>query len=170
MRRGESKIVQNPSSFYDSNIKTYVSAIRKRYLYLNEFYVGMSAVEFKTKPHHCDYSVLDLRYANYFREGNEKRFLTLENTTFPTAEDRACYPTYISHITEPRGFRRGFLFFRIQECRMKAQLPVPLLPEPTDRLYLTVVCFHSQYKAQSQEILTLLIQFLRVFMRISELY
>jgi hypothetical protein len=100
MRRGESKIVQNPSSFYDSNIKTYVSAIRNRYLYLNEFYVGMSVVELETKPRHCDYSVADLRYANYFREGNEQLLLTFENTTFPAAEDRACYPTYISQSHE----------------------------------------------------------------------
>jgi hypothetical protein len=55
----------------------------------------MSAVEFKRKLYHSHYYLLGLRYAKYFREGDEELFSTSKNTIFLTAEASACYPTHI---------------------------------------------------------------------------
>jgi hypothetical protein len=54
------------------------------------------------------------------------------------------------HITELRGFRRGFLFLLAQECRMESHLRMPLVPETTIP-YRCMFPFAVQ-NTQSQEI------------------
>jgi hypothetical protein len=84
--------------------------------------------------------------SNYFREGNEEPSLTPENTIFPTAEGRACYPT---HIPQSHGFSDVVPCHFMCASVLHNNFSANAISTRADYILPMRIGFHSQYEAHT---------------------